>query len=676
MLKQLGRLERTRGVIIVGFALLMAVSLIVFYAPGRNTNYLEPTKSTAVVAKVNGDKVTVADVALQREAIQSRYGGQISLAQLGLTNERILDGVIQKKIIEQEAMRLGLYPSQADVANEIRKQFRDPTTGQYVNLDPDKDPDRYRQIAVSQAGDVERFEQQFRDQLALRNLKTFVTSSVSVSEEEVEDKYRRDTTTLNLTYLVVSPDKLAEKLSISDDELRSYYEQHKTDYRLNEPQKNIRYVYINQEKAGAKVPISDKELHDRYDELTPELKQAGVKVQQILLKVAAPQLDAQVEQKAKDLVAKLRATGPTATKEAFAEVARGNSEDPATARNGGFLNRLVKKNPNKPDALYERAIDMQPGEVFDVPIKYGGNWYILRRDEGVPKTFEEAKPELLASMRNTRSYGVAAKLAERAQTRLKETKDPQQVAKELAAEANMQVGEMVKETGYVKPGDDVPDIGSNQQFEQAIAVLNNPNDVGERTGVKGGFAIPMFVDKKDPRIPEFDEIKTKVAQALKQERAKSQLEQKARELAGTINNPGEIKAAGEKNGFEIATEEDFKLGATLGKAGTSPALDEGIFALKEGSVTKTPIKVGDNWVIVGATKRIDADLAAFASQRSGMSSSLLTERQNQVFDDYVAQVQRRLKNDGKIEIYKDVLATLEEEEPEAAPPTQFPFPTK
>ena len=149
---------------------------------------------------------------------------------------------------------------------------------------------------------------------------------MSVSEDEVEDKYRRDTTTLNLTYLVVSADMLAEKLSISDDELRSYYEQHKTDYRINEPQKNIRYIYINQEKAGAKLPITDKELRERYDQLTPELKQAGVKVQQILLKVAAPQLDAQVEQKAKDLVAKLRATGPTATKEAFAEVARGNSE--------------------------------------------------------------------------------------------------------------------------------------------------------------------------------------------------------------------------------------------------------------------------------------------------------------------------------------------------------------
>src|SRR5687768_16138152 len=676
MLKQLGRLERTRSIIIVGFAVVMAVSLIVFYAPGRNTNYLEPTRNTDVVAKVNGAEVTVADVALQKEAMQARYGGQISLAQLGLTNENILEGVIQRKIIEQEAERLSLAPSQAEVAAEIRKQFRDPATGQYVNLDPDKDPERYRQIAISQSGDVERFEQQFRDQLAYRNLRAFVTSSVAVSDAEVEDNYRRETTTLNLTYVLVSPEKLAEKITVSDDELRAHYEQHKTDYRIDEPQKKVRYVFINQEKAGAKLQISDKDLRERYDQLTPENKQAGVKVQQIFLRVARPDLDAQVEQKAKDLIAKLRGTTSQATKEAFAEAARGNSEDPATAKNGGFLNRLVKKNPIKPDGLYERAVDMQPGEISDIPIKYGGNWYILRRDESVPKTFEEAKPELLASLRNTRSYGIAAKLAERAQARMKETKDPQKVAKELAAEANMQPAEMVKETDYIRPGDDVPDIGSNQQFEQAIAVLNNPNDVGERTGVKGGFAIPMFVDKKDPRIPEFDEVKDKVAQSLKQERAKSQLEQKARELAGSISKPGDIKAAGEKAGFEVANELDYKLGATLGKAGTSPSLDEAVYALKEGDVTKTPVKVGDSWVIIGATQRVEPEMATFNPQRVGRTSELLKRRQNQVFDDYIAKVHQRLKQEGKITIYKEVLASLQDEEPAAAPmPQQFPMPS-
>ncbi|MDQ6651627.1 MAG: SurA N-terminal domain-containing protein, partial [Acidobacteriota bacterium] len=472
MLKQLGRLERTRSIIIIGFAVLMAVSLIVFYAPGRNATTLDPSKNTAVLAEVGRDEVTVADLAQQKESVQARYGGQIRLAQLGLTNKRILDGLIQKKIIEQESVRLGLFPSEAEVANEIRKQFRDPSTGQYITLDPDKNPTRYKEIATSNAGSVEAFEQQFRDQLALRNLKALVTAAVKVSDEEVQEDYKRKNTSIDVTYMVVSPDKLAEKIAVSDQDLKSYYEQHKTDYRILEPQKKIRYVYIDQEKAGEKVQISDKDLRDEFEKLPPQSKQAGIKMQQIVLKVARKDLDPQVEQKAKDLIAKARAASRETGEKVFAELARGNSEDPATAKNGGYISRPIKKNPNKPDGLYDRAVDMEEGDVSDIPIKYAGSWYILRRGGSVPKTFEEAKPELLASLRNRRGYAVAAKLAQRAQNRLKDTKDPQKVAQELAADANMKAEEMVKETPFVRPGDDVRGIGSSQQFEAVIAPLN------------------------------------------------------------------------------------------------------------------------------------------------------------------------------------------------------------
>ncbi len=679
MLKQLGRLERTRSIIIVGFAVIMAVSLIVFYAPGRSARYTDPSKNTAVLAKVGGDEITVADVAMQKESIQSRYGGQISLAQLGLTNARVLDGLIQQAVMKQEATRLGLFPSEAEVANEIRKQFRDPATGQYVSLDPDKDPAGYRERAASAAGDVERFEQQFRDQLTYRNLRTFVTSSVSVSDDEVQDYYQREQTTVSLTYVLVSQEKLMEKIQPSDDELKGYYEQRKTDYRLLEPQKKIRYVYINSEKAGSKLQIPDADLRTQFLALKPENKMAGVKVQQILLKVARKDLDAQVEQKAKDLIAKVRsAADGKSTEAAFAELARGNSEDPATAKSGGFLTRLIKKNPNKPDGLYDRTVDMQPGDVSDIPIKYAGHWYILRRGDTVEQTFEEAKPTLLVSARNNRSYAVSQKLAERAQTRLKETKDPRKVAQELAAEANMSLAEMVKETPYIKPDDDVPDIGNNKQFEQAIAGLNNTGDVGERVGVKGGFAIPMFVDKKEPRIPEFDEVKGKLLQTLKEQRAKEQLEQRAKEIASSVKTVDELKAAGEKAGFEVATEEDFKLGATLGKAGASPTLDEAVYALKSGQVTNTPIKISDNWVILGARNRVEADLAAFAAQRDRLTQSLLSDRQEQLWGDYISAVQDKMKADGAIRIYKEELANMEEDEPVAAPPQfpQFPLPSK
>ncbi len=44
MLKQLGRLERTRNIVILVFAILMAVSLIFFYAPGRSASNIDPTQ--------------------------------------------------------------------------------------------------------------------------------------------------------------------------------------------------------------------------------------------------------------------------------------------------------------------------------------------------------------------------------------------------------------------------------------------------------------------------------------------------------------------------------------------------------------------------------------------------------------------------------------------------------
>jgi peptidyl-prolyl cis-trans isomerase D len=317
---------------------------------------------------------------------------------------------------------------------------------------------------------------------------------------------------------------------------------------------------------------------------------------------------------------------------------------------------------------------MQPGDVSDIPIRYAGNWYILRRGESVPKTFEEMKPELTASLRNRNGYSEASKLAALAQSKLKETKDPMKVAQELASQANMKPEDMVKETPFIKAGDDVPNIGSSQQFEAVIEPLNNVGDVGERTGVKGGFAIPMLTEKKEPRVPDFEEVKTKVAEAVKRERAKEQLAQAAKDIASSAGSPDQLKAAAEKAGFEFDAERDYKLGSPLGKAGTSPAMDEALYSLKTGEVTKTPLKVGENFVVLGVTNRKEADLAEFAKQRDQLMQTMLSAKQNQVFEDYIATVQRRMMQEGKIKIYQDVLAGIEEAEPEIALPPGGQFP--
>lgn len=492
MLKQLRNLKHTRNIVIVGFIIFMAVSLVFFYKPGGSTNSLEPTRDTTVVAKVNGEEITVADIAQLKENYSQMLGGQMSLSQLG-GNKRFLDGLIRDRVVSQEANRLNLAASKEEVKDRLFKQFTDPS-GKFVFADASTgkvDVKKYQDAVNARYGGVERFERSIRDSIAQEKLRAFVTASVTISPEEVQDDYKRKNTEFDLTYVTVSADKVAEKIQPGDSDLRAYYDQHKDTYKITEPQKKIRYVFIEQEKAGEKLQISDKDLQTEYDNLSPQNKEAGVKVQQILLKVARKDLDTQVEEKAKDLIVKARGTNGQSTEQAFADLARGNSEDPATAKNGGFLARLIKKNPNKVDGLYDRIADMQAGDVTDVPVKYAGNYYILRRGDSVPKTFEQAKPELLVSMRNRRGYAAASALAQRAAESLKKSHDAQKVAQELAAEANMKPADMVHETPYIKPGDDVPNIGSNQQFEKAIAPLNNPNDVGASVGIKNGFAIPM-----------------------------------------------------------------------------------------------------------------------------------------------------------------------------------------
>ena len=670
MLKQLGRLERTRNIVILIFAFVLAASLIVFYAPGRSASNIDPTRNTEVVAKVGSGRITVADVARIRENYARMFGSRINLAQLG-GNKRFLETLIAKNVVSQEAERLGLAASDAELAERIRKQFSD-ASGQFVGFE------RYKESVIARYGDIEQFENEMRGEIAQEKLRAFVSASVNVSDAEVEEEYQRRNTSFDVSYIAVSEEKLAEKIQPSDEELRTYYDSHKNDYSYVEPQKKVRYVFVDTEKVGSKLQIPEADLKAEFDSLEPKFKEAGVRVQQILLKVARKDLDAQVEQKAKDLIAKLRGADRQGSEAAFAEAARGNSEDPATAKSGGFLESPFRKNDSKPHGLYDRAADMEPGDISDIPIRYGGHWYILRRGESVPKTLEVAKPELLVSLRNRRGYGVAFQVAQKAHTRLKETKDPQKVAQELAAEANMRPAEMVRETPFVKPQDDVPNIGSNQQFEQALALLNNPNDVAEVTGIKGGFAIPMLLEKKEPRIPDFDEVKTKVADAIKEERAKEQLEQRAKDLAASLTGPDGIKAAGEKEGYDAGLEEGFKLGSSLGTAGTSTALDDLIYSLKQGEFSKTPIKVDDKWVIVGVTKKIDADQAGFAGQRDTLKQSMVSERQDQVFEDYIAGVQQRMKQAGQIKIYEDVLAQLDEAEPAAEPilPGGLNFPTK
>src|SRR5712692_7139054 len=85
----------------------------------------------------------------------------------------------------------------------------------------------------------------------------------------------------------------------------------------------------------------------------------------------------------------------------------------------------------------------------------------------------------------------------------------------------------VKETGFFSEGDKLPEISSASQFESAVFELSNPGDVADRMNIDKGFAIPQYAEKRDPHDAAFEEVKSKVEDAYRVDKAKELAAQRA-----------------------------------------------------------------------------------------------------------------------------------------------------
>jgi len=288
MLKFFNRLERTRNFVLLIFAILMVLSLVLFYAPTRNNFNENLGRSEETAAKVAGERITVGELFRQKEQYSQFARGQSFPAKM------LLNGLIGSRIARVEAARLGLRASDQEVGNEICEQLK--AGGKSCTSAEDKRA--YEENVASQYGSVSAYEENVRDEISARKLEAFITSGVTVSEEDVLNDFKRKNTKFDLTYVSVNPTELAQTIKPSDEDLRQYFEQNKAAYYISVPQKKIKYIFINTAKIGEKLPISDADLRAEYDKLPDDKKKAGVLGQEIVLRIAKPEFESQVGAKA------------------------------------------------------------------------------------------------------------------------------------------------------------------------------------------------------------------------------------------------------------------------------------------------------------------------------------------------------------------------------------------
>jgi len=147
------------------------------------------------------------------------------------------------------------------------------------------------------------------------------------------------------------------------------------------------------EEIGSRINIPEADLRKYYDEHKGEfVREDQIFMSQILLSTEGktPEQIAAAQKKAADLVARARKG------EKFGDLARSNSDDPETAKNGGEVPPFKRSDHLLRKEIEDVVFTMKKGAVTD-PIRVPQGLLILRVDEHYEAgqaSFEEVKEEI------------------------------------------------------------------------------------------------------------------------------------------------------------------------------------------------------------------------------------------------------------------------------------------
>ena len=667
MLKFLKGRKRSRNAFLLFFVGVLTLSLVglfsVVVSGGGAGLFGGAGGNDTTVVKVGGYEVTLKEY---KDAL-SNFGQQIAQGQgrtrgqgIGETHAQfgpqVLDNLISQKVILYEADRLNLGATDAELEARIMQTFS-----------PWRGPEDYRARLRQANLTPVQFEQSLRASIAAEHLRSYVTAVVQVSPQEVEEDYRRTNTKYSIRWVEVKPEQLTDKVQVNDADVRAYFDSHKEDFKITTEQRRGRYIFIDPARAGESLQVSDDELRQEYD---PERNVQQVRVSQIVINApkapadnfrAEPNSDAAtkaqaeedaVRKKAQDIADRARgAEGKPA--EDFATLARETSEDAATKGNGGDLGWVNKSDKRESDDPLSNAFTMKQGDVSQ-PIKKGDKYYILKVTDRKLASFEEAKPQLLRAARTRKGYTEAVNIAkDEVEPRLKEIKDANAVVAELNQKRGTAVAS-VREIPFFSSGETIPELRDVPEVEFAIFNLENPGDVSEHLPVSGGVAIPQYVEKRDPHDPTFEEVKSKAEQRYRADKAKELASERAQQIA-KANSPDELKKIADSLGLKADERAGIADTDSVG-ALTTKESREPIYKLKAGEVLHTPLKAegSDSFTVVSAVSRKDADMGeAFQKEKKSIEQRLLDEKRNTYYATYMSQLQKQMKDDGKIKIYQD-----------------------
>ncbi len=641
-----------KKIILSGLLLIICGGMVITLIPGGLGSDLMGQPAQGVIAKVAGQDISVQDVQERARVMAQQQLGQQAATMMNqlmpLFVPRAVETLIAGKAIVAEAERMGLKASDADVRDELEHGRYSSTLfpgGKFIGQQA------YENLLQQNNLTVPTFERNVKDDILQQKLVLLVTGSASVSPAEIKDQFVKNNTRVKFEYAVLSQDDIRKGLHPTDSELKVFYERNKATYNNTIPEKRkIEYVLLDKSRLLAQVQVAPEDVRTYYNEHQDQYRvPEEVKVSHILIKTPSPGADGKVDDKA---VAEARNQADDVLKQLkagakFEDLAKKYSDDPGSGKQGGDLG-WIGRGRTVPE--FEKAAFALPiGQLSDL-VKSSYGFHIMRvsdKHQAHVKTIDEVKDQIEPLIRQNK----VSKLIDNAGNALLTQARAQGIEKAAAAQGLTPIT-----TDFVSRTDVVPGVGVTPQFMDAVFTEKEkaPPDLAQ---LSQGAVVFEVLGVRPPATPTFEEIRQKVEDQFRNERAGILLSQKTQELSDRAKSEHDLKRAAKELGAALKTSDLVLPDGQVPDIGSMTGQASVAFAMKPAEISG-PITTGTNGVVLQLLEKQEPTEQDFAAKKDQIREQLLRQKQQDLFGLFLANLRQQMEKSGKIKINQQEMKNL------------------
>ena len=579
------------------------------------------------VALVNGDQITLDEY---REAynnlieqLRRRFGNNLDedmLKQLQVKRQA-LNQLIDNKLLVQESKRLKFRVSEKELADAILNITAFQRAGIF-------DSRLYKDVLDRLKMTPEAFEEAQKNAMLIDKLRTLITSSAKISDQEALEWFNWVNASVNIDYVFFSPNRYKD-IHPSDEEIKTFFENHKETYKTD-PMVKVRYLNFNPDAFQSKVELSDEEIREYYDENLETFKiPKTVEARHILLRVnqdADPETVKKTKERALHIL-KLAKEGKD-----FAELAKQYSEGP-TRDKGGYLGKFKKEAMVKPFA--DVAFSMKAGEISE-PVRTQFGWHLInveKVNEASVTSFDDAKKDIQKKLTDDMAKSLAYDEAEAVSDDALDGEDLINAAKKR----NMKI----LTTDFFSSKGPIKEINNPLEFA-SVAFNLLDQEISNVQEFENGYYILQLVDKIPPKIPELDEVKEKVKLDLVKEKQHEKAKADSETLLAALKNGKTMNTESKKFDLTPKTTGFFKRNGSIPEIGFEREIAEVAFQLTDKKQFPENVLNGSKgyYVIQFKGKKI-SDPENFSKEKEDIMNRLLAQKKSSIFDALLAQIKSK-----------------------------------